>query len=78
MWDDDYNPKMRIEFSYVDYDKDGNEVARVVRSLHGENAEYLPNILREFHYFLQGMSYTYVENVVANHTGGGESRSDEV
>lgn len=77
---DDYDTveKMRpneITFSYYEYDEQGCKT-HVLRTLRGEDAEYLPTILREFAYFLQGMTFTYVNGVSA-HSDSGRSHSSE-
>lgn len=64
MWTDD-TPDTTITFTYKSVDKNGNTTTYLERSLHDDNTETLPAILQEFVYFLNGMTYTYVDNVVA-------------
>lgn len=67
-----------IRFSYNTYDDNGDIVARVERTIRNDDAEYLPSILEAFMYFLQGMTFTYVDNVVAVHESGKETSAVEV
>ena len=74
MWeDDDYYQKPRITFIYEDFDEDGNTTTRIERRVTGHETEYLPNILREFHYFLMGLTFTYVDEIVAKKEHGDAS-----
>lgn len=75
--EDEYQNDSVIELRYVSYDKNGNREADIVRRLHGEQTEYLPNVLNAFHLFLLGMTYTYVDQVVAVKSGGSEASSIE-
>ncbi|CAB4124483.1 hypothetical protein UFOVP63_5 [uncultured Caudovirales phage] len=65
--DDDYDyegkPTTRVTFIYTERDKNGRETINVSRTVHGEDTEYLPNLLEAFTYFLHGMTFTYVDGV---------------
>ena len=76
MWDD--KQQNSITFTYRSYDDEGNQTAYVERALHGEDGEYLPNLLREFLYFLHGMTFTYIEEVVAHSDNAEHSSSDDM
>lgn len=74
----------QITFSYTDYTNDGDDIfsptahsVKIKRSLHGENAEHLPRILQEFHYFLQGMTFNYIQEIEAHTTAGNSFSSLE-
>lgn len=68
----------QITFSYTDRTSvslfdDGEpnyHLVEVKRTLAGENAEMLPRILEEFHYFLSGMTFNYITKIEA-HTEAG-------
>lgn len=75
MWDD--NAHTSISLTYRSYDDDGNQTACVERALHGDDTEYLPNILREFMFFLHGMTFTYINEVVAHSDNSEHSSHDE-
>lgn len=74
MWDD--NSKF-VEFRYVTHDEDGETLVNIIRRVNGDDADFLPNILREFSYFLAGMTFTYVDEVVAKNRDGEEVASSE-
>lgn len=76
MWTDD-TPNTTVTFTYKQTDDNGNTTSYVERSLHNENAEGLAKILEEFTYFLHGMTYSYVESVIAQTTNGNEISSLE-
>ncbi len=65
-----------IRFMYDHYDDEGKRIARVERVIRNDDAEFLPSILEAFQYFLQGMTFTYVENVVVTTEDGNEISSD--
>lgn len=74
MWDlDDHS---FIEFRAVFKDTDGNTTSEVYRRLYDGDTEYLPNILREFHHFLYGLTFTYVDEVIAKSDKGCHSSDD--
>lgn len=76
---DDYHPnRNEITFMFNQYDEEGRNIARVTRTIRNEDAEYLPSILEAFMYFLQSMTFTYVDNVVAVHESGKETSAVEV
>jgi|LakMenEpi03Aug12_release.lakeMendotaPanAssembly.Ray.scaffolds.fasta_scaffold4605891_1 hypothetical protein len=77
-FDNDDMSRTVVRFSYENFDDEGNVVASVTRTIRDEDAEYLPSILEAFMYFLQGMTFTYVDNVVATHESGAESSAVEV
>jgi acetylornithine deacetylase/succinyl-diaminopimelate desuccinylase-like protein len=78
MYDEDYRPRSYVEFTYVGYDPvTGSRSAEITRRVEGESAEYLPPLLEAFMYFLQGMTFTYVDNVVAVKSSGGEVAATE-
>jgi len=69
-FDDDYNEyengkKNYVEFKCVQFNADGERTATIQRFVRGEDTEYLPNLLTEFAYFLQGMTFSYINGVVA-------------
>lgn len=73
-----------VTFSYTDYTTDGDDIfaptthsVKIKRSLQGENAEHLPSILQEFHYFLQGMTFNYISAIEAHTTTGNSFSSQE-
>lgn len=76
-FDDDEMDRVVIRFTYNQYDDEGNTVARVERIIRNDEAEYLPSILSAFRYFLQGMTYTYIDNVVAVSEKGKEFSSED-
>jgi hypothetical protein len=79
MWDkDDFVRPSSITFTYRSYDDKGTPTAFIERSLHGENTDYLPNILREFMYFLHGLTFTYVNEVVAQSDVTEHSSNEDV
>lgn len=69
MCEDDYDyemkPSTRITFLFTERDKNGREITNLARTLHGDDCVYLPTILEAFVYFLQGMTFNYVEGVTA-------------
>jgi hypothetical protein len=71
----DYSPKSYVEFRYVSRNERGEEDAKIIRKLHGEDCEYLPKLLEAFHYFLMGMTFTYVDGVVAVNQKGDDCAS---
>lgn len=76
---DDINDGYRtvIRFTYDQYDDEGNPIARVERVLRDDQAEFLPSILNCFLLFLQGMTYTYVDDVVAFSDKGTEYSAED-
>lgn len=74
--DDDRISPNEITFSYWEYDKHGTKV-QVIRTLRGPETETLPNILREFSYFLNGLTFTYVDKIVAVKDDGRETSSED-
>ena len=77
-FDNESENRTVIKFSYETYDDEGRTLASVTRTIRDEDAEYLPSILEAFMYFLQGMTFTYVENVVAVGQDGNEHSAMEV
>lgn len=77
-FDNHTNDHAVITFSYKLYDDEGRAVSSVTRTIRNDDAEYLPSILSAFVYFLQGMTFTYVENVVAVSDKGTEYSSEDV
>ena len=75
---DDYDTHERtvIRFMYDHYDDEGKRISRVERVIRNDDAEFLPSILEAFQLFLQGMTFTYVENVVVTTENGNEISSD--
>ena len=69
-------PRAEITFTYISRDDDDNEITRVVRTIRNDDAEYLPTILNAFLLFLQGMTFTYVDEVKAVSEKGTEYASD--
>lgn len=76
--DDDSIERTVITFTFHQYDDEGRSISKVTRTIRNEDAEYLPSILEAFLFFLQGMTFTYVDNVVAVHESGSESSAVEV
>lgn len=66
-----------IKFECVQFNSKGEKTTHILRFVRGEETEYLPNILREFHYFLQGMTYSYVTGIAAYKAGGEDVASSE-
>ncbi len=64
MWSEK-EPRVQVTFSYRTFDDDGNQTAYIERNMHDDKAECLTDLLREFHYFLLAMTYTYVDGVTA-------------
>lgn len=78
-FEDDDNPlRTRIRFVYEQYDDTGLPIAELTRTIRNDDAEFLPSILEAFMYFLQGMTFTYVNDVVALHESGSESSAMEL
>jgi hypothetical protein len=78
MWDDnEFAPKNTISFVYRSYDKQGRMTAEIERQLHGDDTEYLPNILLTFQYFLHGLTFTYINEVIACSDNAEHSSADE-
>jgi len=75
--DDDYSDRTVITFSYNQYNDEGRKIASVTRTIRDDEAEFLPNILEAFKYFLQGMTFTYVEAVAVETTEGNEITSED-
>lgn len=77
---DEYNDKDRvlIRFDYVLRDDEGRTISTVQRAIRGEEAEYLPEILNAFRLFLQGMTFTYIDNVIATSEAGIEHSADDI
>lgn len=75
---DEDNDRTMITFTYHQYDTEGRIISKVERVIRNEDAEYLPSILEAFMFFLQGMTFTYVDNVVAVHESGNETSAVEV
>jgi hypothetical protein len=72
-----YNSKSYVELRYVGYDEEGNRFADITRRIDGDKTEYLPNLLEAFVYFLHGMTFTYVDTIVAQKNSGNISSSEE-
>lgn len=78
MWDDeDFARSPSITFTYRNYDDKGNPTVTIERSIHGDDTDFLPNLMREFLYFLNGMTFTYVNEIVAKNSDGKEISSSE-
>jgi uncharacterized membrane protein YecN with MAPEG domain len=75
MFDD--SVKNYIEYKYVTYTDDGDVLTEVRRRIFGDDTEYLPNILREFTYFLHGLTFTYIDEVVAKSENCEHSSEDD-
>lgn len=80
-WDfddfEDYSNKNYVEFKSVQFNEKGERIATIQRFVRGDETEYLPNLLREFHYFLQGLTFSYVTGVAAYKAGGEDVASSE-
>ncbi len=59
-----------ITFRCDSYDEEGNREGYTEHSFNTES--YLPDMLSNFHYFLQGMGFTYVKDVYAVKRDGQE------
>lgn len=77
-FDDNSETRTVVRFSYETFDDEGRTIASADRTIRNEDAEYLPSILEAFMFFLQSMTFTYVDNVVATHESGAESSAMEV
>lgn len=75
MWDD--SNKNYVEFRYCTYDEDGEPLVSISRRVVGDDTDFLPNVLREFSYFLHGMTFTYVNEVIAKSGKGEEIASSD-
>lgn len=76
--DDHLRSATRIGFEYRRFDDEGRIEAEVSNYLRNDQAEYLPHILDAFKQFLNGMGYTYVEEIYAVKANGEETSSAEV
>ena len=52
-----------VTFNYKGYDEDGEEAVNIEHSFKTEG--FLPDMLRHYKDFLQGVSFNYVKNVYA-------------
>lgn len=73
----EFGKKDYVKFESVQYNAKGEKVAHVQRYVRGDDTEYLPNLLREFHYFLQGLTYSYVTGISAYKADGEDVASSE-
>lgn len=85
MFDNDIFPEdyekthVKVGFEYRRYAPNGfNIEAEVNHYLRNDQAEYLPHLLDAFKQFLNGIGFTYVEEIVATHESGKETSSAEV
>jgi hypothetical protein len=67
-----------IRFSYEQFDDKGNQTSYLTRTIRNDDAEYLPSILEAFMFFLQGMTFTYVDDIVVVHESGKETSANEL
>lgn len=67
-----------ISFDFRRYEGGQFLEAEVQHNLRNDKAEYLPHILDAFKQFLNGMGFTYVEEIVAVKGNGEETTSAEV
>lgn len=74
----DEERKSYVRFEYVTYNDEGDETSRITRTLYDGESECLTNILQEFTYFLQGMTYSYVAGVASLNEDGDISHSSEL
>jgi hypothetical protein len=65
-----------VTFSYTEYDEYGSSTY-ITRTIRGDDSQYLPNLLQMFHYFLKGMTFSYVDTVVAYGPNGSEHTSED-
>lgn len=78
LFPEDYeNTYATVGLVYRRYNK-GHLETEVTHYLRNDQTEYLPHLLDAFKQFLNGLGYTYVEEIVATHQSGGESSSAEV
>lgn len=77
-FDNDDMDRAVISFNFRQYDDEGRTVSTLTRTIRNDDAENLSSILEAFLFFLQGMTFTYVENVVAVHESGNETSAMEV
>lgn len=62
----------RITMSYEEYDDKGNITAQVKRCLIDDDTELLDYVVGEMLYFLHGMTFTYVTQLVPKGANGDE------
>ena len=69
-YDYDYPKKNNVVLIYNAYDPKGNRTCRIERKIWGDDCEGLPTLLTEITYFLQGMTFTYVDGLAAIKSNG--------
>ena len=60
----------RVKLTYTSYDEDGDIQREIEHTFSTEG--YLPDMLREYKNFLQGVSFNYVQELYAVKDDGGE------
>lgn len=68
-YDSNYEKKNNVVLIYNAYDAKGNRTVRIERKVWGDDCEMLPTVLTEMTYFLNGMTFTYVDGLVAMNDG---------
>jgi hypothetical protein len=69
MWEEN-KPRTILTFSYKSYNEGGELTSHIERSLHDDKNEFLPDVLQEFLYFLNGLTYTYIDVISCQKFGG--------
>lgn len=77
-FEDDDTDRAVITFTYKQYDDEGRSIASVTRTIRNDDVDFLPNILNAFMLFLNGMTFNYVEDVVAVSSSGKEHSAQDI
>lgn len=77
-FEDDDTDRAVITFTYKQYDDEGRTIASVTRTIRNDDVDFLPNILNAFMLFLNGMTFNYVEDVVAVSSSGKEHSAQDI
>lgn len=77
-FEDDDTDRAVITFTYKQYDDEGRTIASVTRTIRNDDVDFLPNILNAFMLFLNGMTFNYVEDVVAVTNTGNEHSAQDI
>jgi hypothetical protein len=67
--DYDYPKQNNVVLIYNSYDEKGKRTARIERKIWGDDCEGLITLLTQMTYFLQAMTFTYVDGLVATKNG---------
>ena len=71
----DEAPNKIIEFSHAEETAYG-ATRHQCATLEGEEADFLPNVLREFTFFLNSIGFNYIDTVTAYGANGIEHTAD--